>query len=749
MPAILLAAVLLAAPPSGAPTPVALTVSGGVSLGAYEAGYLHYSLAAMRANPDLSRVLLATGSSAGSVNAILSLAASCGGSSLDPRESLFYRVWVPMGLKQLYRPDSTNPLAVFSQDSLVRVGTMVEEELARGLPESCDVVLGIVASRVSPRLLHAAADRLKVPVTEERFSVRLRGRGPGRMPLLTNYVDPDDQDEQALLPEAADGSVPFAYLLDAVIASTSFPVAFPPRAVKHCVVGTKDKTPPFCPERSASTALFVDGGVFDNSPLRLAATFAAGGLHRVQDGSMRWKDAPRLQDPGAPPREMAFAFLSADAAAFPDQLASPAASGDPSLLPLLFKELGGFVNSARSRELNLLIQDYPETAANLIYPRRHFPAASSPMYAFFGFFDRGFRSFDFDLGMYEARRQLSTVTLPAIRPELARRFAWPEDLPAPGVSPSSWAPLACLRAIFDGVGDPATLCSGYELRNVRILAQVSLDRLWDRCRPGSRWDPPPASFDSCAAALTGQPPPRVPGVQGSPDWRQTPEESETVQTTRLLAAYGYRWTDLDVPAGAPPERVLASLRGQLAAVVSHLAETQPTFGEKVALAGAGSFGVDLFYYVPPRRTAWVTLGRSLEIGGDWAFDELSWVRATAAVEVLNLLNSFGSNASPLAFTPLAGLSAVPRAIGSPVLQPSFLLRGGYVLSPNDDLGGSPCQGQDRVTVGACSRPAVELGAAVAVTGILRVQILVQWYPPAWGLPGLWAISPSLGFQLGY
>ncbi len=38
MPAILLAAVLLASPPSGAPTPVALTVSGGVSLG-FPLGY--------------------------------------------------------------------------------------------------------------------------------------------------------------------------------------------------------------------------------------------------------------------------------------------------------------------------------------------------------------------------------------------------------------------------------------------------------------------------------------------------------------------------------------------------------------------------------------------------------------------------------------------------------------------------------------------------------------------------------------
>ena len=746
---LLLAAILLAAPSPAVPTPVALTVSGGVSLGAYEAGYLYYSLAAMGANPDLSRVLVATGASAGSVNALLSLRASCGGASPDPRESLFFRVWVPMGLKQLYRPDSTNPLAAFSQDSLVQVGRLVEEELARGLPESCDVVLGIVASRLSPRLLQAAADRLKVPVTEEHFAVRLRGRGPGRMPLLTNYVDPDDEEEQALLPEGADGSVPFADLLDAVIASTSFPVAFPPRAVKHCVVRTKGKAPPFCPERSAATALFVDGGVFDNSPLRLAATFAAGGLRRAPDGSMHWKDAPVLQDPGAPPREMAFAFLSADAAAFPDQTASTATSADPSLLPLLLKELGGFVNSARSRELNLLIQDFPQTAASLIYPRRHFPAASSPMYAFFGFFDRGFRSFDFDLGMYEARRHLATFTLPSSRPELRERFAWPEELPAARAAPSSWAPLGCLRALFDGSGDPSILCAGEGMRNVRILAQVSLDRLWDRCRPGSRWDPPPASFSSCDAAQAGKPLPRVAGVDGSPDWQRQPDESEAVQVTRLLAAYGYHWTDLDVADGAPPERVLASLRGQLAAVVSHLADTQSTFGEKVALAGAGGFGVDLFYYVPPRRSAWLTLGRSLEIGGDWAFDELSWLRATAGVEVLNLLNSIGSDASPLAFTPVIGLSAVPRTIGSPVLQPSFLLRGGYVLSPNDDLGGSPCQGQDRGTVGACSRPAVEVGAAVAVISVLRIQILGQWYPPAWGLPGLWAISPSLGFQLGY
>jgi predicted acylesterase/phospholipase RssA len=734
-----LAALLLSAVPGGArDIPVSITISGGVSLGAYEAGYLYYSLAAQRANPGSFRTVIATGASAGSVNALLTLRASCAGASLDPRQSLFHRVWIPMGLNQLFRPESTSPVAAFSQQSFQEVGAMVEEDLARGLPEDCDVVLGVVASRLSPRVIEAADGRLKVPVTEEHFVVRIRGRGEGRPPLVTNYVDPDTLDEQALLPEAGDGSVPFPALLDAVIASTSFPVAFPPRPVKHCVVRTRGRTAPFCPEASATTNLFVDGGVFDNSPLRLAAAYAAGGLSR----------SPRLSASRAPPPEVAFAFLSADAAAFPDQSASES-RGDPSLLPLLLREMGGFVNSARSRELFLLIQDYPETAENLIFPRRHFPAASSPMYAFFGFFDRGFRSFDFDLGMYEARRQLENFTLPRLAADLRDRYAWPEDLPEGRLAAASWAPLGCLRAVFDGAPDAEARCAGDDLRGHRILAQVSLDRLWDRCRPGSSWSPPPAEFRACEGALTGAPPPRIAGVTGRPEWRRQEGESEAAQMTRLLAAYGYDWTDVRVPRGAPEDQVLAAMRSQLAAVVDHLAHAQPTFGEEVTIGAAGRMGVDYFYYVPPRSNAWLSLGRAFEIGGDWAVQHLSWVRLTGAVEVMNLVTAFGSSPPPVAFVPLVGLDALPASLGSPAFQPSFLLRGGYMLSPNDSFGGSPCEGQDRVTIGACSRPAVEAGAAAAVIGALRLQLLFAWYPPAFGSPGLWAILPSLGFQLGF
>jgi hypothetical protein len=219
--------------------------------------------------------------------------------------------------------------------------------------------------------------------------------------------------------------------------------------------------------------------------------------------------------------------------------------------------------------------------------------------------------------------------------------------------------------------------------------------------------------------------------------------------TRLLATYGYDWTDIPVQRGATEDQALAAIRSQLLAVADHLARAQPTFGEEAIIGAAGRMGVDLFYYVPPRWTVWLTLGRALEIGGDWAVRDLSWLRLTGSLEIMNLGTVFGSSPPPVAFVPVVGIDALPREIGSAFLQPSFLLRGGYVLSPNDGFGGKPCGGTDPVTIGACSRPALEAGAAAAVTGILRLQLMAAWYPPAWGMPGLWALLPSLGFQLGF
>src|SRR5688572_11771118 len=84
---VFLTMLLLAA----APVPVSLTVSGGVSLGAYEAGYLYYLSETIKLNPERTRLAVATGASAGSINALLAAIEACGEAEPDPTKTLLFR----------------------------------------------------------------------------------------------------------------------------------------------------------------------------------------------------------------------------------------------------------------------------------------------------------------------------------------------------------------------------------------------------------------------------------------------------------------------------------------------------------------------------------------------------------------------------------------------------------------------------------------------------------------------------------
>jgi hypothetical protein len=216
------------------------------------------------------------------------------------------------------------------------------------------------------------------------------------MPRITNYAAEDREEEQVLLPEDASGEIPFERLASLMVASAAFPVAFAPERLAHCVVSTRGKPRPWCPESAAREDLFVDGGVFDNTPLRVAAWAAAAGL-RPAGGELRWLDAPLHDDP-PPPDDVDFGFLSAEARAYPTEAEARHAFDDGSLPLLLEEQLASFVASARSKELDTMVSENPRITEGLLFPQRHLPAASEPMVAFFGFFERSFRSYDFTLG---------------------------------------------------------------------------------------------------------------------------------------------------------------------------------------------------------------------------------------------------------------------------------------------------------------------------------------------------------------
>src|SRR5438105_11183147 len=93
---------LAAAAAQSAQPPASITISGGVSLGAYEAGLVYYVTEAMRLNPAAATPRIVTGASAGSVNGFMTILQSCGAEVTDPTASVLWNAWIPLGLEKLH-----------------------------------------------------------------------------------------------------------------------------------------------------------------------------------------------------------------------------------------------------------------------------------------------------------------------------------------------------------------------------------------------------------------------------------------------------------------------------------------------------------------------------------------------------------------------------------------------------------------------------------------------------------------------
>jgi hypothetical protein len=189
VPPVVLAATAVACSTASARTPVALTLSGGVSLGAYQAGALYYVSRWLKANPDLFDAKLMTGASAGALNTLFSVFSICGQETHAPSESAFFHAWVGFeGKELLVEPsDSEAGRALFSRKALEKIAASLETKWKGGLPTSCDVVIGLSVTR-----LHERADFSKIGFSRqgEKVTLRIRGQGLGRAPKITNYVNP-------------------------------------------------------------------------------------------------------------------------------------------------------------------------------------------------------------------------------------------------------------------------------------------------------------------------------------------------------------------------------------------------------------------------------------------------------------------------------------------------------------------------------------------------------------------------------
>lgn len=690
--------------------PLGIVISGGASLGIHEAGYLYIVSEALKNAEVPLRVV--TGASAGSGNSLLTALSTCLPSISDPETSMGWHVWVPSGFDDLFDPASTTPISAFSTRAPVAGLRIMEEVWRRGLPTSCDVVVAVTVTKLDPIVVQLV-DELTAPRQLLRVAVRIRGRGPNQPPSVENVVDPSYGAPQMLLPfsRATDKRGALANLdrlIQLITASGAFPLAFPPVELEYCL---RSRSTEPC-DSAEEKALFIDGGAFDNIPLRLA-----NGLSK----------ALGLKDPR-------FLYVDPVLRSYPEPRHEPLQGAPSSALSFGARFAAGFVDHARNAELYALLEDNPSSLQNVLVGLSRYPQASGFLRNFFGLFDTDFRRFDFYLGMYDALQDLER---------------WPQ-LAGPEVAALSRSmallpPLACMSSWYDDSADHSA-CDDPSLRNLRILTQISLDRVYSSCRESTI---PSPNHPHCERARRGGNPPAVVEMaRRSPGFGlRRKSESPLDHNLRLLSAYGYHFRDLGLPP-SDSRRARAQIAKRLGAAIARFAHLQPDLVSRNLIEVAGLELLSPIHYEPPRHLRYLMLGTAAELGASWALPRLpSWIRINTAMVLDGLVSMVTQDATDFDLSVVAGPEIELRALTTRRLATSVGARVGYQLGWGDRLSRSDCTAERAKGDGRdCSQMVVHGVVSLSIVERLRLQTSLIYYPK---LPSFDDRVYNVHFGLGY
>ena len=186
---------------------IGLTISGGVSLGSYEAGFAYYLTESLKKNKLEAkfRPKYYTGASAGGINSLLALIESCSFGRNDIDESLFWKIWVPIGINELVNKNKVGPVNVFTREKMREVAETAKMKFSQGLKKGCSGILGIALTRLKPDYVKFEKN-IAVPDMGQYVVVKIVGQGKGVTPKISNFPIPDLEQKQIILPFAENGS---------------------------------------------------------------------------------------------------------------------------------------------------------------------------------------------------------------------------------------------------------------------------------------------------------------------------------------------------------------------------------------------------------------------------------------------------------------------------------------------------------------------------------------------------------------
>lgn len=315
---------------------VGIAVRGGVSMGAYQAGVLYYLGEFLKVHarrwssgapePDASanesellpHFEVATGSSAGALNALLATHQGCQKPQPDPTRSLLYDSWIQVGMTGrsggagLRRAPrlARNSSHLLDPTPIEDAARRLEKQLltTEGYRSGCAIDLGVTVTRLDDNqypVMGQAQGRPPIQLrrARERFAFSLRfsppkgaaTRGQPRLRIHNRLPSPSLH-RQGLAgiasrdslhpfylaygsPQDYKKAIPVQALLQSAIASGAVPIAFAPRRLPFTAFDAQGKVS----VRHSGEAPFADGGIFDNRPLSFAIELS------------RWRRTDRLR----------------------------------------------------------------------------------------------------------------------------------------------------------------------------------------------------------------------------------------------------------------------------------------------------------------------------------------------------------------------------------------------------------------------------------------------------------------------
>ncbi len=682
------------------PHQLALTISGGATLGIHEAGYLYVLTEALARMPDGPELVLATGASAGSSNTLLALMGACGERRAVPSADLGYQTWVNNGLDDILEPRPDSRVALFSQQAMFDQLEALQAAWARGLSADCSVTIAIPVTRLQAVSV-PVGDGLSLPRQTVRFIVQVDGQGEGVAPRLSNVADGTSH----LLPLTGDPDTDLGALWRVIVASAAFPGAFAPVSLGACPPSARS-----C-ETATETAHYIDGGVFDNVPLRTAHRLTPEDVRHIYlDPAIRTYPETDRESEGMAALDLGFYIQS-----FAD----------------------GFVSQARAQEVYALAENNPEVFERVFVSTARLPQAGAHLENFFGLFERSFREFDYALGMVDAWAELPTT----LGSSAAHRALEPL-LDAP-----EWDGFHCIRGWLDLDPTLQQRCDATPDANFRALVAVAVGRAWTACRALPPGHPATRSHALCReAAAGGAVPTVVAGLEAPADLLVRPDETDLEHAFRILSAAGFTYHDLDL-ASAEADRAAGAMSDRLAVAVDGLAQAQDSFiqGRLVAVAGRQALASVLAAPLDPRRF-YVMSGTVGELGGSvQVVRSVEWMRLHAALQGDGLVSIATRDGEEFSVSPALGveLDPTPRSAGQ--VAPVLGFRVSRQLALPDRFGAESCS--PAIDPRLCSQTVLQTYGALTAARLIRTQVGVDLHPwlPAEG--AFYDLQLTLGIEL--